>query len=76
VAAAVFVDAGNVWREAWTVRLPDLRYSAGAGVRYDSPFGPLRLDLGYQLTPIDGLRMEGEPRDRRWRVHVAFGHSF
>ena len=76
VAAAVFVDAGNVWREAWTVRLPDLRYSAGAGVRYDSPFGPLRLDLGYQFTPIDGLRMEGEPRDRRWRVHVAFGHSF
>jgi len=43
---------------------------------YDSPFGPLRLDLGHQLTPIAGLRMEGEPRDRRWRVHVAFGHSF
>lgn len=76
VGAAVFVDAGNVWRDAWTLRLTDLRYSAGAGMRYDSPFGAMRVDLGYQLTPIDGLRVEGEPRDRRWRVHFTFGRGF
>lgn len=76
LGAAVFVDAGNVWRDAWAFRLRDLRYSAGAGLRYDSPFGPVRLDFGYQLTPIDGLRVEGKPQDRRWRVHVTFGQSF
>lgn len=76
LGAAVFVDAGNAWRDAWTFRLPDLRYSVGAGVRYDSSFGAVRLDLGYQLTPIGGLRVEGKPGDRRWRVHFALGHGF
>ena len=33
VRGAVFVEAGNVWQEPWTLRLGDLRYDAGAGLR-------------------------------------------
>lgn len=76
VGAAVFVDAGNAWRRPWTLRPGDLHYSTGFGVRYRSPFGPLRIDIGYQLTPIEGLRMDGEPQGRRWRVHLGAGQGF
>ena len=71
-----FVDAGNVWADSWTARLGDLRSDIGAGLRVNSPFGLFRLDLGYQLTPIDGLRINGDAADRRWRVHVSLGHVF
>jgi len=76
LSAVVFADAGNVWRDAWTFRLDDLRADAGAGVRIDSPFGLLRLDWGYQLNPIPGLRIDGQPQDRRWRLHFSSGHAF
>ncbi|MBI4478144.1 MAG: BamA/TamA family outer membrane protein, partial [Acidobacteria bacterium] len=46
-----FLDAGNVWSEAWRIRLDTLKYAAGPGVRYYTPIGPVRVDLGYQLTP-------------------------
>jgi outer membrane protein assembly complex protein YaeT len=76
VGLAGFLDAGNVWRTAWSLRPGDLRYSLGAGVRYDSPLGPMRLDGGYQLTPTPGLRVEGAPEDRRWRLHFTLGRGF
>jgi hypothetical protein len=36
----------------------------------------VRIDAGYQLTPIQGLRVNGEPQDRRWRIHVSLGQVF
>jgi outer membrane protein assembly complex protein YaeT len=76
VGGVVFVDAGNVWTERWTIELDDLRYSVGAGVRYQTPVGPVRFDFGYQLNPIDGLVVEGEPQTRRYRLHFSIGHAF
>jgi outer membrane protein assembly complex protein YaeT len=72
----LFADAGNVWREGWAINLDDLRYDVGPGLRYRTPVGPLRLDLAYQLTPIEGLLVDGQPESRRWRVHVSIGQSF
>jgi outer membrane translocation and assembly module TamA len=43
---ALFVDFGNVFRDAFTYRLDELRYAIGPGVRYNTPVGPLRVDLG------------------------------
>ena len=37
VGGAVFLEAGNVWQDPWTMRLGDLRYDAGPGVRFDTP---------------------------------------
>lgn len=71
-----FVDAGHVWRTAWTMRLGDLLYDAGPGLRYSSPFGLVRLDVACQLKRLDGLRIDGEPQTRRWRVQFAIGHAF
>jgi outer membrane protein insertion porin family len=40
---SAFIDAGNVYSLDQSVVLGDLRYSAGMGVLWVSPFGPLKL---------------------------------
>ncbi len=76
VRAALFVEAGNVWQNPWTLRLGDLRYDAGPGVRFDTPFGLVRLDFGYQLRPVAGLRLDGKPQSSRWRFNFGIGEAF
>jgi outer membrane translocation and assembly module TamA len=72
----VFIDAGNVWREAWQVHLDELRYAVGGGLRWASLIGIVRADVGYQLNPIPDLRVAGKPLTRRWRIHLSIGHAF
>jgi len=43
-----FYDAGNTWNDNYY--LDDLRQSVGAGLRWYSPIGPLRLEYGYILN--------------------------
>jgi outer membrane protein assembly factor BamA len=76
LALVAFFDAGNVWTEAWKINLSDMRYDAGPGIRYDTPIGPLRVDLAYQLKLIPGLLVEGLPQTRRWRLHLSIGQAF
>ncbi|HVG72413.1 MAG TPA: BamA/TamA family outer membrane protein [Vicinamibacterales bacterium] len=73
---AAFFDFGNVWRESWNVDLRDLRYAVGPGLRYQTPIGPARFDVGYQLNPIEGLLVNGEPQKRRFRLHFSIGQAF
>jgi outer membrane translocation and assembly module TamA len=76
LSLVAFVDAGNVWARSWQIEPGDLRVAAGPGVRYRTPIGPVRADFGYQLTPIEGLLVDGEPEKRRWRVHFSIGQAF
>jgi hypothetical protein len=34
------------------------------------------MDFGYQLNPIDNLRVNGELERRHWRVHFSIGQAF
>ena len=36
----------------------------------------IRFDYGYQLTPIEGLVVNGEPQTRHWRIHISIGQAF
>ncbi len=45
----LFLDAGNLWREAAAARPLDLRTAAGAGLRYETPVGPVAVDVGWNL---------------------------
>jgi outer membrane protein insertion porin family/translocation and assembly module TamA len=76
VGAVLFLDGGNVWYDPWDFNLDDMRYDVGPGIRYNTPIGPLRVDFGYQLNPIEGLLIEGEQQSRRFRVHFSIGHAF
>jgi outer membrane protein insertion porin family len=72
----LFLDAGNVWAESMDFRLNDLRYAIGPGLRYQTPIGPIRFDIGYQLNPIPGLLVNGAGQKRRFRVHFSIGQAF
>jgi outer membrane protein insertion porin family len=51
----VFFDAGNTYRQGdWPWNGPQLKYAAGAGVRWYSPMGPLRFEWGWNLHPAPG----------------------
>lgn len=76
LSAVLFADAGNVWNNAWDFNLNDLRYDVGPGLRYLTPIGPIRVDLGYQLKRIPGLLVNGKPEPRRFRIHFSIGQAF
>jgi outer membrane protein insertion porin family/translocation and assembly module TamA len=76
LGGVLFLDAGNVWADGWTIDLGDLRYAVGPGLRYLTPVGPIRFDVGWQLNPIPGLLVNGEPQSRRWRMHFSIGQAF
>jgi len=63
-----FLDTGNVFARAAGIDLRELRSAVGGGVRYKSPFGPLRFDVGFKVDrqPGEGLTA--------W--FVSFGQAF
>lgn len=64
----VFVDGGNVWQKTNNVDISNLRYTAGAGLRYNTPVGPFRLDYGFKLHPLRG--------ESKGELHFTLGHAF
>ena len=71
-----FVDAGNVWYDSFDFHLDDLKVDIRPGLRYLTPIGPVRVDLGFQLTRIEGLLVNGELEPRGWRIHFSIGQAF
>jgi outer membrane protein insertion porin family len=68
VGGTAFVDVGNVWTE-WTDIDPDeVKIGAGIGIRYLSPIGPLRLEVGWKL--------DREPDEEPAVVFLSFGNPF
>jgi outer membrane protein insertion porin family len=64
----VFVDAGNAYRSLEDVTADRTRYSVGGGVRWLSPLGPLRIELG--------LPLNDKPDDDTSFVLFSFGGPF
>ena len=73
VGAAFFVDGGNVWDRVTNVELSQVRGTYGFGLRYQSPIGPLRLDLGFKLDR--GFLPTGE-REKLTELHISLGQAF
>jgi len=67
VSVVPFIDAGAVDETSYP-RLSDLRVGVGVGLRYETNFGPIRIDVG---TPLN--RRKG---DSRIGVYVALGQAF
>ncbi len=68
-----FLDAGNVYRRVSDIRLDELRFTSGVGVRYRSPIGPLRVDWGWKINTR--LLLTGG-RERSNVVHISLGQAF
>ena len=69
VGGAAFIDGGNVYDRMSNMDLGDLRGSVGFGLRYRSPVGPLRVDLGLKLD-------RGLTGRDRFGWHFSFGQAF
>lgn len=54
LVGVLFFDAGNVFTKDEDYTFSGIRRSAGAGVRWYSPVGPLRLEWGYNLDQREG----------------------
>ena len=55
LGGVAFVDVGQVWRRS--MALDDLELSPGVGLRYNTPFGPIRLDVAYSFRDREPLQI-------------------
>lgn len=86
LSGALFADGGNVWANPGDMKLRnilslsngagynDMRYTVGAGIRFGTPIGPVRLDYGWKLRIArpdqpDVTRDPGE-------FHFSVGQAF
>ncbi|HVO83519.1 MAG TPA: outer membrane protein assembly factor BamA [Syntrophobacteria bacterium] len=51
IRGVVFYDAGNAFNNGDPIKVTDFQTDVGAGIRWYSPLGPLRLEWGYALNP-------------------------
>lgn len=76
LGGVIFHDGGQVWPDWSSVGFP-VFLSAGTGLRYDTPVGPLKLDIGWKLNPEQVTRISAAPQDRRpYEIHFAIGSVF
>lgn len=61
LTGAVFADASDVTRTETTFHFEYLHLSAGLGLRYATPVGPVRLDVGYRVPGLQKLGGELDP---------------
>ncbi|MDT8345578.1 MAG: BamA/TamA family outer membrane protein [Thermohalobaculum sp.] len=65
---AAFVDAGSISTGTVPSFEEGVQVAAGGGIRYASPVGPIRLDVGVPLNPRDA--------DDSFQVYISIGQAF
>jgi len=68
VGLVPFVDAGQVYRTVLPQIGEDFRFGVGAGLRYHTPVGPLRLDVA---LPVDKREV-----DDSFEIYLSIGQAF
>ena len=69
LGGVIFYDGGNVYQAIgfshfWT----NYSNTVGAGLRYQTPVGPIRIDIGRNLNPVPGLKSTN--------IFITLGQSF
>ncbi|MEW6388023.1 MAG: BamA/TamA family outer membrane protein [Thermodesulfobacteriota bacterium] len=67
--AVGFLDFGNVYLKIRDLDVGQLKYASGFGLRYNTPIGPLGVDVGFPLNPID-------PQRDKYQINLTIGQSF
>ena len=94
---ATFLDGGQIWRGINDIDImrsfgfstdviegtehSGVQYGVGGGLSYDTPIGPIRIDLAYKLNPTQADLAIFEGRSyagpiKRWAIHFSIGHPF
>ena len=64
-----FTDGGSVFEDILSGSNDGLRWGTGLGIRYFTPVGPLRLDVGIPLNRREGV-------DDSFQIYLSLGHAF
>jgi outer membrane protein insertion porin family len=67
--AVAFLDFGNVYLKIRDIDLGQLKYASGVGLRYYTLIGPIGVDIGFPLNPIDRNK-------DRYHVNFTVGQVF
>jgi outer membrane protein insertion porin family len=68
LSGAAFLDMGQLSTHAYDLPITDLDFSAGPALSYNTPVGPIRIDLGIPFY---------KPRDQtQWQVYFSVGQYF
>jgi outer membrane protein assembly factor BamA len=69
LGGAVFYDGGNVYDAVnFNTLFSDFTHTVGAGLRYKTPVGPVRVDIGHLLNAPPGVKS--------LQVFVTLGQAF
>lgn len=86
LGAVLFVDASDTSRNIFDIRLDYPHLSAGPGLRYITPVGPVRLDFGWRLPGLQRIGGDLDPREvprdfnllikGPFALHFSLGEAF
>lgn len=69
LGAVLFVDGGTVFDDPVPGGGERVLFGAGPGLRYFTPIGPVRLDVGFPLNPRSGV-------DDAFQLYISIGQAF
>ena len=65
----IFLDGGSAFRDDLFDSSEDVLWGSGVGLRYATPIGPLRVDVGIPLDRREGV-------DDSFQIYVSLGQAF
>ncbi|MEM8818359.1 MAG: BamA/TamA family outer membrane protein, partial [Pseudomonadota bacterium] len=68
LGGVAFVEGGSVSTEVFPDFEEEFLVAAGAGVRYYSPVGPIRFDIGFPIN--------GRDEDDVFQFYISIGQAF
>ena len=68
IGGTLFADFGNLWADWRSIDVTEAKPGIGTGLRYSSPIGPIRIDVGYKLDPLPG--------EDDWVLLFSVGNAF
>lgn len=78
-----FLDAGNLWNEFALMNVKEVALAIGAGIRYNTPFGPVRIDFGVRLYDPKAVVNQWMTGRRFFKetmsdgvLHLGLAHAF
>jgi outer membrane protein insertion porin family len=72
IGGVLFYDTGSVFARVPNLQVERFSHTVGAGLRYQTPVGPVRLDAGYRLYPSTHV----DQQDKRLHFFFTLGHTF